>query len=48
MVGMAQDRGGHPQIQNEGIMLQDPDWNHTNMLYEDNKFAEKYDDLLYA
>ena len=43
---MAQDRGGHFKIQHGGIKLQDPDCYHTNMLYRDNKLAEKHDDAL--
>ena len=39
-VCMAQDRGGHLEIQNGGIMLQDPDRYHTNM-YGDKNPAEK-------
>ena len=43
---MAQDRGVHFEIKNGGIKLQDPDCYHTNMLYRDNKLAEKHDDAL--
>ena len=43
---MAQDRGGHFEIQNGSIKLQDPDCYHTNMLHRDNKLAEKHDDAL--
>ena len=43
---MAHDSGSHFKIQNEGIKLQDPDCYHTNMLYGDNKRAEKLDDAL--
>ena len=43
---MAQDSGSHFEIQNGGIKLQDPDCYHTNMLYGDNKLAEKHDDAL--
>ena len=37
---MAEDRGGHFEIQNESIKLQDTDCYHTNMLYRDNKLAK--------
>ena len=43
---MAQDRVGHFEIQNGGIKLHDPDCYHTNMMYGDNKLAEKHDDAL--
>ena len=43
---MAQDSGSHFEIQNGDIKLQDPDCYHTNMLYGDNKLAEKHDDAL--
>ena len=39
---MAQDSGGHFESQNGGIKLQDPDCYHTNVLYGDNKLAEKH------
>ena len=38
---MAQDSGGHFEIQNSGIKLQVPDCYHTNVSYGDNKLAEK-------
>ena len=43
---MAQDSGIHFEIQNGGNKLQYPDCYHTNMLYGDNKLAEKHDDAL--
>ena len=45
-LSILKDSGGHFEIQNGGIKLHDPDCYHINMLYGDNKLAEKHGEAL--